>query len=1126
MNIQPLEIYGEDASFGGGLKLLNRYYDDALIKVIRHNDSVSADVYPDQDGKVSLYSQIAVGSLYSSATTLGAFLNYPGFVNDAQVLGQSITAGVSIIYDQSPNQNNATNSDPNTQFLIAVNSEVFFGEYGLELYTLDKHMTIGSVGQSFSLHLTYTPINETQNNPQAIIKQEDNAFAFNSRNQLAFIIGQGLYTRFDISTVTNQDGGALVLIDEDYFSNYTGTGITLESSTAKILTIESKSTDAAYDSTANYVLGGANGAFYTCIVYVGNGFKTRRHRTNQIMAEDIENLSSQLTKFSPESFYNHFYNASAIFATVSLSGVNNLEEKKLLRVLRSTINDASSTGIRPELNSWAVEVDVYTDNSGRLSLESPIQNSNKPTSATKLGEFLNATGYNNVDNIPDNVWGFTHTWYDQSLHERQAVKFSSLYPILYNGNLQRFEPAVGDETIVKAMNFDYGNVFQSYFKLDENNFIASPKSIVIVYANNGVTNKYSQLAGWSFGGPGYYSRIPRITEGEQVVKGFSIDEGIAVTNPFGAQFTDYGLDTKTHIVGISLGENPQFIVDNNDPVEFDIYTNNELFEPLEFNVIGPMYGYIQAIIVYDDDKLSDFPEIFAVLQGFFGVEDSIFPETDLFEDIPHVYKDVTHIYSLQKLADLSTFLATIKVDTTGLEFPALGGVITKELFNKDVQALAEDNDARLLTLYNQIKLADTPFNANEATTLIKIYDGATEAMVRLSSPNKIVIDPTAVNQRFTSDTSISLPNDSCIYLIGKYPSTDGTLVGNGSTKIGIAGASFIVTTSAGSYSFPSGLSVNDFFVFRMDRLGTSLIAQTNKNTIYEYEITSAETLEFNTLLTNGSSDVSQYTGGFYGAIVFNKSKRLVGQDITTTIYENYNLTAPDDASNTTVLLGSYPVIESTTLAEGTNNTDTTFVETVTNPLGLETGNMLLAVVMADSGSAGPLNTTPTGWTLISNPTYTGQGAISILYKIVDGTEGSTSDFELYRNQTYNPILYYNIWMARVTGVNTTTPINVTGSTSTSSSTPLTISGITTTSASTLAIAAALFDGSDGDPLSAAVDWTEEAVLDNPDDINAQGFAGIIASKEISAASAVSDLEITANIVSDGMVGIMFAINPQ
>lgn len=1123
MNIQPLEIYGEDASFGGGLKLLNRYYDDALITVVRHNDGAPAEVYPDQNGKVSLNSQIAVGMTFSSAINLGQFLNQPGYTEDSEVAGQLVTAGVSKIYDQSPNQNSATNSDTNTQFLICDNGEIFASEYGLQLFTLDKFMTVGSVNQSFSLHLAYTPVEAFSSNQQPIIKQADDQFAFNSQNLLGLILGGNSYPIYKISTVTNQEGAGLVLIDEDYFSNYTGLGITLESETAKILTVESQSTDAAYDSTSNYVIGGANGGFYTCIIYTGNGFKSRRHRTNQIMVESIENLSSQLVKFSPESFYNHFYNASAIFATVSLAGLNSTQPKKLIRVLRSDIGNAVTSGIIPIDSTWAFRADVYADSSGRLSLASPIQNvidnyseESRESAATNLGEFLNASGYTNVDNLPIQAWGFTDSWYDQSVNEIKATK--TRQPIIYNGAEQKFEPAVGDESIVKAMNFDYGGNFQAKFDLDTP--IASPKSIIFVYANNGVTDKYSLLGGWSSGGPGYYSRYPKVNDD---VQGFSMPDGIAAP----ITYTQYGLNTSTHIAGISLGDNPQFVVDDNDPIEFDIVPPNEYFDPIEFKNIGPMFGYIQAVIIYDEDKLNDFPEIFSVLQGFFGVEDSSLPETSVFEDIPHVYGDVTHIYSVQELSDLAFNLVRLKVDTTDFEFAINAKSTTGELYEPDIRAFSENNDARLLTLYNQVELSDDNFEANQSADLIKIYEGSTQSMVRLTPPNKVVIDPTASNQRFTKTNSISILDDSCIYLIGKYPSTDCTLIGDGTTKIEVVGSSFVVTTSAGNYSFASGRSVNDFFVFRIDRLGTSLIGQTNKDSIYEHEITSEETFVFNTLLSNGINDSTQYTGGFYGVVVFNKSKRSVGQDITTTIYEEYGLTAPEDASDTTIIIGGPPTIESTTLTEGENSSDTTFTETATNPAGLETGDMLLGIVMADSGLLGPLNLAPSGWTVLSNPRYSNQGAMHIVYKIVDGTEGATTDFELYRNSTYNSTLYYNIWLAKVSGVNTSNPIDVIGDVSTAISTnTLTISGITTTTSKTLAIAAALMDGVDANPLSTEATWTEEAVLNRPEEYTISGFAGLIASKEINSAETIPNLQVSTAEVFDGMLGIMFNINPQ
>ena len=60
------------------------------------------------------------------------------------------------------------------------------------------------------------------------------------------------------------------------------------------------------------------------------------------------------------------------------------------------------------------EADVSYDSNNELSLDSAISNASAGVASTTLGEFLNATGYTDVDSLSTVADGFCNTWYDQS----------------------------------------------------------------------------------------------------------------------------------------------------------------------------------------------------------------------------------------------------------------------------------------------------------------------------------------------------------------------------------------------------------------------------------------------------------------------------------------------------------------------------------------------------------------------------------------------------------------------------------------------------------------------------------------------------------------------------------------
>jgi len=100
--------------------------------------------------------------------------------------------------------------------------------------------------------------------------------------------------------------------------------------------------------------------------------------------------------------------AAAAYSTRRLASATTV----LLRVRRDT---GGGTGDDDEAN---FKFDTATDD---LTLSSPIDDAGS-SSATNLGQFLNATGYTDADSLGSPADGFVDTWTDQSGNSNNAVQ--------------------------------------------------------------------------------------------------------------------------------------------------------------------------------------------------------------------------------------------------------------------------------------------------------------------------------------------------------------------------------------------------------------------------------------------------------------------------------------------------------------------------------------------------------------------------------------------------------------------------------------------------------------------------------------------------------------------------------
>lgn len=891
MNIQPLELYGNEASFGGGMKLLNRTYDGPLIRIIRDNDDAPAEVFPDNEGKISLNSYVEVGLLISNATNLGEFLHQPGYTPDSKLEPTNVSASIAIIYDQSPNLNHfEAVGDPK----ICYEGQIFTSLFGMEIITNSNDFSGSFVGnspnQSFSFHMIGKPqfvntnsvllsTNELEVTNKVQITEGQSVNLLTDETTYFYIYG------YNLVQAVNQKNTSTVLVDEDYIKNWEGDNkvfdeITIESPSPievevseKIVTIEATVQDNNYSETGTFSTKGIVNRIHSFIIYNGVGNATRRHKTNQILVEGIPNLENQLIKFSPASFYNTFYGAKGIYSCMALAGLNNSTSIRMIQAQRGreqTVNGFKFTNL-----DNSARVDVYQDNSGQISLESPVVVAAGSSNATKLGEFLNATGYENVDNLDPNIDynGYTRIIYDQSIYDNNATS-GPVSALLYRKAFDRFEPYISstEKSVVRGFNFNSEFFsFPAQFTF-ENNPFPSPKSIIFVFANSGTTKIQSQLGGYSIGS-GYFSRTFAVT-----------NYGITIDGPsLLPTRTSYGLDTNVHIVGISLGDNPTFQIDNEDPINFTITSVNE-FKAL--NQLGPLYGTLLATIVYDEDRVDDFPEIFQYLNAFFGVENNEFPENIVDTSFNGEHPGASYLFSTQNLIGNITKAAKFSIPAASNNLDVYTSFVTQELYNQDIIAVAQENDANIIELYNQLN----PFSSNYLeSTGIPIYTGSDLSITRTSNIQAITISPTQSGELFTTQNKISLSGNFSMYVVGEAPTENCNLLGDGTCSLSFAIGGIILNTTNGLYGSISTLSPGQFFILEITKNNTNLIiginTTTQRDSRFAYIIPAEDAFEFDTVFGDSSTDTTAYTGTLQSLIIYETDN--FSHSLITKLYQTH-----------------------------------------------------------------------------------------------------------------------------------------------------------------------------------------------------------------------------------------------
>lgn len=199
--------------------------------------------------------------------------------------------------------------------------------------------------------------------------------------------------------------------------------------------------------------------------------------------------------------------------------------------------------------------------------------------------------------------------------------------------------------------------------------------------------------------------------------------------------------------------------------------------------------------------------------------------------------------------------------------------------------------------------------------------------------------------------------------------------------------------------------------------------------------------------------------------------------------------------------------------------------TLTKPTGVQVGDLLLIIVGNDNTTAtaqwNNIGLKPSGFTFINEAgNASSQAHTAAFYRIADGTEGTTVNVPAQSSNDY-----WGYYM-RLTGVDTASPINVTGTDYNSAANLLNhpVTSITTTVSEALAFYTLSGDGGDTYPFSVAgTGWVEQAEIQAGTlGTNAAGTWG---TRAMSTAGATGAATVTMT-ASDGASGFQFAIRPS
>ena len=366
----PLFVYS--------LRRLIQNYTDPLVRVIRESDFVEVDVYADSNDEIS-YDSIIARTSQTAATTLGEFLNIDGYT-DVDSLGSVYEGRLSRVYDQSAGEFDIDVPAYGDAFLfVETNLAEYNGSTAIhkvngiptfrpQVFDIEAFRISNIIGRNISMHFLTEGVYDAgyffgfiQPNVFAVFLRYLNDTGASYAN---FVPYSGVASDVDVNAVYfNSDPAenTVGLLYEDTLPSGNPTIITsLEFSIADTASNQSVFTD----NTGVFELYPLT---WYCDFIAFDGYDpVRRLIIEGLYADQSDNaprtpnLLLNAEDPTQSGFLAQYPNAAAAYSVRSLTGYLGAPSEanpspKILRVRRSIDN---------------VEVDVYTDSTGFVSLNS------------------------------------------------------------------------------------------------------------------------------------------------------------------------------------------------------------------------------------------------------------------------------------------------------------------------------------------------------------------------------------------------------------------------------------------------------------------------------------------------------------------------------------------------------------------------------------------------------------------------------------------------------------------------------------------------------------------------------------------------------------------------------------
>ena len=430
----------QDSIFALSLRRLFSSYSGPLVRVIRESDLVEVDILPDSNGEVS-YDSFVSRPIGTDATTLGEFLNIDGYT-DVDSLGEVYEGRLIKIYDQSVGANHVFYLSYSTAFLFVEHSlpaqfpnstniinvnniPSFFAQNTAESFTLEPLLE-----KELSIHFLAGQVAQSQN-PLGfrVLGTDSDGFLTTPAYDILLTgslstVGFSPINLTDVFDVNNVylNSEQCVETQNNVFEKPSGL---IDDTTIATIEFKFLSSAESYGNFADsvdtpkfYII--SNGFYTDLIAYEGYD-NIRRLFIEDLYATAANNVETKAftstLAFTDDgivdnSFIAQFGTPAAAYSVRSLRGLTGLNGPKVLRVRREVDN---------------AEVDVYTDPTGWVSLDSPVVIVPAITGqidggtgveidslASTLGEFVADGDHDDVDSLGSPTTAKVVVWYDQS----------------------------------------------------------------------------------------------------------------------------------------------------------------------------------------------------------------------------------------------------------------------------------------------------------------------------------------------------------------------------------------------------------------------------------------------------------------------------------------------------------------------------------------------------------------------------------------------------------------------------------------------------------------------------------------------------------------------------------------